>query len=90
MDADRTATVLIAEPSITAKRHEGSRKAVMRAVISAADEWMRKLIEAPQEFDEQLHDVTQSLKDQGEEPSYGRAGVAILTRCLHDARRRMN
>jgi hypothetical protein len=59
-------------------------------LVLAMDEWMRKLIEAPQEFDEQLHDVTQTLKDQGEEPSYGVAGVAILKRCLHDARQRMN
>ena len=59
-------------------------------LVLALDEWMRKLIEAPEEFDEQLHAVTQSLKDQGEEPSYGRAGVAILKRCLRDARQRMN
>lgn len=37
MEADRTATVLIAEPSQNAMRHAGCRKAVTRAVISAAD-----------------------------------------------------
>jgi adenylate cyclase len=37
MDADRTATVLIADPSTDARRHEDCRKAVTRAVISAAD-----------------------------------------------------
>jgi adenylate cyclase len=37
MDAGRTATVLIAEPSSDAKRHDGCRKLVQRAVVSAAD-----------------------------------------------------
>jgi hypothetical protein len=55
----------------------------------ALDEWMRKFIETPQAFDEQLHRVTQALKDQGEEPSYGLAGVAFLEMCLQDAKRRM-
>lgn len=58
-------------------------------LVLALDEWMRKLIESPEEFDEQLHRVTQSLKREGKQPSYGLAGVEILERCLHDARQRM-
>lgn len=58
-------------------------------LVLALDEWMRKLIETPHEFDEKLHQVTQTLKNQGEEPSYGLAGVAILEMCLHDAKQRM-
>jgi adenylate cyclase len=37
MDAGRTATVLIAEPSSDAKRHDVCRKLVQRAVVNAAD-----------------------------------------------------
>jgi hypothetical protein len=37
MEADRTATVLIAEPSSDAKRQEQCREAVSQAVMSAAD-----------------------------------------------------
>lgn len=37
MDAARTATVLIAEPSSDAKRHDTCRKLVQRAVVNAAD-----------------------------------------------------
>jgi adenylate cyclase len=37
MDARRTATVLIAEPSSDAKRNEACRKAVQRTVVNAAD-----------------------------------------------------
>src|SRR6185503_3204104 len=37
MQADRTATVLIAEPSSDAKRQEKCRKAVSQAVTSVAD-----------------------------------------------------
>jgi hypothetical protein len=58
-------------------------------LVLALDEWMRKLIETPDEFDEQLQCVTRNLKRQGKQPSYGLAGVEILERCLHDARRRM-
>jgi hypothetical protein len=58
-------------------------------LILALDEWMRKFIETPQEFDEQLHRVTQTLKNEGKNPSYGLAGVALLEMCLHDARQRM-
>jgi hypothetical protein len=50
---------------------------------------MRKFIETPQEFDEQLHRVTQTLKNEGKNPSYGLAGVALLEMCLHDAKQRM-
>ena len=55
----------------------------------ALDEWMRKFIETPQEFDEQLHRVIQTLKNEGQDPSYGLAGVALLEICLHDAKQRM-
>ena len=58
-------------------------------LVLALDEWMRKLIEAPGEFDEQLHRVTQRLKEEGKKPSYGLAGVAILEMCLHEARQRL-
>jgi hypothetical protein len=58
-------------------------------LVLALDEWMRKFIETPQEFDEQLHRVTQTLKDEGKAPSYGLAGVALLELCLHDAKQRM-
>jgi hypothetical protein len=58
-------------------------------LVLALDEWMRKFIERPQEFDEQMHRVTQALKDEGKEPSYGLAGVTFLEICLHDAKRRM-
>lgn len=58
-------------------------------LVLALDEWMRKLIESPEEFDEQLHRITQSLKRAGKPPSYGLAGIEILERCLHDARQRM-
>jgi hypothetical protein len=58
-------------------------------LVLALNEWMRKLIEAPDEFDETLHQATQTLKDEGQTPSYGLAGVAILEMCLHDARRRL-
>lgn len=58
-------------------------------LVLALDEWMRKLIETPDEFDEQLHRVTRSLKRQGKQPSYGLAGVEILEMCLRDARQRM-
>lgn len=37
MDAEKTATVLIAEPSVDAKRNEDCRKAVTQAVIQTAD-----------------------------------------------------
>ncbi|MEX2124206.1 MAG: hypothetical protein WD795_09960 [Woeseia sp.] len=58
-------------------------------LVLALDEWMRKFIETPQEFDEQLHRVTQTLKAEGKDPSYGLAGVALLEMCLHDAKQRM-
>ena len=58
-------------------------------LVLALDEWMRKFIETPKEFDEQLHRVTQALKDEGKDPSYGLAGVALLEMCLHDAKQRM-
>lgn len=70
----------------------GERKPEMNRaeLVLALDEWMRKLIETPDEFDEQLHRVTQTLKGEGKMPSYGLAGVAILEMCLDDARQRMN
>jgi hypothetical protein len=58
-------------------------------LVLALDEWMRKLIETPDEFDEKLHQATQTLKGEGKAPSYGLAGVAILEMCLHDAKQRM-
>lgn len=58
-------------------------------LVLALNEWMRKFTETPQTFDEQMHQVTESLKEQGAEPSYGLAGAAFLERCLHDARRRL-
>lgn len=58
-------------------------------LVLALNEWMRKFTETPQEFDEQMHRVTQSLKDGGEIPSYGLAGAAFLEMCLHDAKQRM-
>ncbi len=58
-------------------------------LVLALDEWMRKFMETPQEFHEQLHRVTQTLKDEGKDPSYGLAGVAFLEMCLHDAKQRM-
>lgn len=58
-------------------------------LVLALDEWMRKFIESPQEFGEQLHRVIQTLKGEGKAPSYGLAGVALLELCLHDAKQRM-
>ena len=58
-------------------------------LVLALDEWMRKFIETPQEFEEQLHQVTQILKKEGKAPSYGLAGVALLEMCLNDAKQRM-
>lgn len=58
-------------------------------LVLALNEWMRKFTETPQDFDEQMHQITQSLKEQGADPSYGLAGAAFLQRCLHDARQRM-
>ncbi len=58
-------------------------------LVLALDEWMRKFIEAPEEFDEQLQRATRSLEDEGQDPSYGLAAVTLLEMCLHDAKRRM-
>jgi hypothetical protein len=58
-------------------------------LVLALDEWMRKFIETPQEFDEELHRVTQTLRNEGKDPSYGLAAAALLETCLHDAKQRM-
>lgn len=58
-------------------------------LVLALNEWMRKFIEAPREFDEQMHRVAQALKDNGEAPSYGLAAVGFLEMCLDDAKKRM-
>jgi hypothetical protein len=58
-------------------------------LVLALDEWMRKFIERPKEFDEKMQRITQTLREEGQDPSYGLAGVAFLEMCLHDAKQRM-
>lgn len=60
-------------------------------MAQALNEWMRRYIEAPEQFNAEFRTVGKFLQDEkdGVEPSYGTVGAAYMQK-LHDELRTAN